>query len=73
MKTQKERIIAYIKEFGSITTAQAFTDLGVSRLSARVAELKDDGFVFEDSWETAKNRYGETVTFKKFTLKGEAK
>lgn len=71
MKNQKERIIQYIKDFGSITTKEAFIDLGVSRLSARIADLKDEGYEFTDEWESSKNRYGETVTYKRFSFREE--
>lgn len=71
MKNQKERIIQYIKDFGSITTKEAFNDLGVSRLSARIADLKDEGYEFTDEWESSKNRYGETVTYKRFAFREE--
>jgi len=69
MRNQKERIIAYMERFGSITTAQAFIDLGVSRLSARIFDIKEDGYAIDEEWVTAKNRFGEDVTFKKFSLK----
>lgn len=71
MKNQKERIIQYINDFGSITTKEAFNDLGVSRLSARIADLKDEGYEFTDEWESSKNRYGETVTYKRFSFRKE--
>lgn len=71
MKNQKERIIRYINDFGSITTKEAFIDLGVSRLSARIADLKDEGYEFTDEWESSKNRYGETVTYKRFSFRKE--
>ena len=38
--TQCERIVQYMKDFGSITTLQAFTDLGCTRLASRVTDLK---------------------------------
>ena len=38
--TQCQRIIAYIKEFGSISTLEAFRDLGVARLASRIHDLK---------------------------------
>ena len=37
---QKQRIIDYIKEFGSITSWQAYQDLGVMQLGARIDQLK---------------------------------
>ena len=44
--TQKDRVVAYINEFGSITTWQAYADLGITRLSARIWELKEEGYIF---------------------------
>lgn len=70
MKTQKQRIIEYIQRFGSITTREAFLDLGIARLSSRIFELKEDGYDFIETWESAKNRYGEPTTYKRFKLKG---
>lgn len=37
---QCDKIIRYIKDFGSITTMQAFQDLGITRLSGRIYDLK---------------------------------
>ena len=69
MKTQRERIVDYINIHGSITTAEAFDRLGISRLSARLFELKDEGYAFDEEWVTEKNRYGEAVSFKRFSFK----
>lgn len=41
--TQNERIMDYIKEFGSITQFEAFKDLGVMRLASRISDLKRSG------------------------------
>lgn len=70
MKSQTERILEYIEKFGSITTKEAFIDLGIARLSARIFELKEQGYSFTEEWETTKNRFGEAVTYKRFSLKG---
>lgn len=69
--TQCDKIINYIKEFGSITAFEAFSDLGITQLGARVFELKSKGYEFETELKTAKNRYGETVHFKAYKLKHE--
>lgn len=66
--TQADRIIDYINEFGSITPLQAFRDLGITRLAARVFEMKQDGVQFEQEWQTSKNRYGEEVRYMKYWL-----
>lgn len=67
--TQAEMIVEYIDKFGSITSKDAFNDLGVTRLSARVADLKREGYAFEETWESSKNRFGETVSYKRFSFK----
>lgn len=66
--TQNERILNYIKDFGSITTLEAMQDLGVMRLGSRVSELRQDGFNIIDEWETRLNRYGEKVSYKRYRL-----
>lgn len=66
--TQGERIIGYIRKFGSITSYDAYSDLGVTQFATRVSELKEQGYEFKTEWESKKNRYGEPVTFKRYYL-----
>ena len=66
---QTERILKYIDDFGSITQAQAFMDLGVMRLASRINDLKKAGYAIGDEYVSSKNRYGETVYYKKYYLK----
>lgn len=61
----KQRIIDYINEFGSITTFQAFTDLGCTRLSEYIRQIREDRKVLDKTIST-KNRYGEKVWYKEF-------
>lgn len=68
--TQCERIIQYMKDFGSITTLQAFTDLGCTRLASRVTDLKRQGYDIKSEFVSGKNRYDETVSYKKYYLGG---
>lgn len=71
MKKQAQRILEYLEEFGSISSREAFLDLGVMRLSARIFDLKSAGYEFEEAFETAKNRFGEPVSYKRYALKAE--
>ena len=66
--TQKERVLDYIERFGGITSYEAFADLGVTRLSAVIFDLKKLGYTFIDENIKRINRYGEPVTFKKYKL-----
>ena len=68
-QNQCEKIIKYINEFGSITTLDAFTDLGCTRLASRICDLKKQGYLFDKSFEKSKNRFGEDVTYIRYRLK----
>ena len=39
MMTQCEKVLEYMKEFGSITPIEAMQDIGCMRLAARIADL----------------------------------
>lgn len=66
--TQGEKIIAYIKEFGSITAFDAYTDLGIMRLASRIHDLTEQGYNFKRETVTSKNRYGETIHYTRYSL-----
>lgn len=63
----KNRILEYMKRYGSITTWEAFADLGCTRLSEYIRQLRQD-YVIEYTWIKVKNRYGELVEYKKYRL-----
>ena len=67
-KTQKERIIDYIIQFGSISSWEAYKDLGITQLGARIDQLKKDGFQFETKWVNGENRFKERVSYKRYFL-----
>lgn len=64
----KDRIIRYIEQFGSITTKQAFVDLGCTRLSEYIRQIRLERPVYDETI-SSKNRYGENVWYKKFYFK----
>lgn len=63
-----QRCFDYMMEFGSITTLQAFNDLGDSRLSATIFELKKKGVNISSGVLKVKNRYGENRIIKKYWI-----
>lgn len=68
--TQNEMVLKYLEENGSITTYECYSQLYITRLSARIFDLKKKyGLEFEEQWVTKKNRYGKTCSFKKYILK----
>lgn len=64
---QRDRVLKYIQDFGSITTMQAFQDLGITRLSARIYELKENGYAIKTETVEGKNRYGEKVRYSRYS------
>ena len=68
LSKSEQRVFDYMVEFGSITSLQAFTDLGNSRLSATIFTLKKKGVVIGGSTMTVKNRFGEKRYIKKYWL-----
>ena len=68
--TQNEMIIKYLNEHGSITTYESYSKLFITRLSARIFEIKHKyGIDLEEEWVTKKNIYGKICSFKKYILK----
>lgn len=66
--TQNERILDYIREFGSITQLEALKDLGVMRLASRISDMRKQGYPIKSKVERVKNRYGETCRVKRYYM-----
>ena len=66
--TQCERLIQYIRKRGGITTAQAFSDLGITRLSGRIFDLRRKGIPITTESKVGKNRHGEKVRFTEYKI-----
>lgn len=68
--TNKERVLKYMEEFGSITSLDAFRDLGNTRLSASIWELINrDGYDIRSVTEKSKNRWEEETRYSRYYLK----
>lgn len=68
--TQKELILDYINEFGSITPLEAIRDLGVYRLASRISDLKKLGYPIATKLESVPNRRGKKSNIARYSLKG---
>lgn len=66
--SQKQRIINYIRQFNSISSWEAYADLGITQLGARIDQLKKEGFEFRTEWESNTNRFGEKTEYKRYYL-----
>lgn len=69
--TQAEMVIKYMKEFGSISTYQAFTVLGIVQLPPRIFYLKREGYQFTKERVNTTNRYGKPTHYDIYKLIGE--
>lgn len=70
--TQNERILRHLRDYGSITQREATEEYGCQRLAARIGELRKAGYQINSKMETSKNRYGERVSYARYTLKESA-
>ena len=66
--TQKDRILEYIRKFGSISSFEAYANLGITQLGARIDQLKKEGYEFKTEWESNINRFGEKTDYKRYYL-----
>ena len=66
--TQCDRILRHLREVGPITQADAYREYGCQRLAARIADLREKGYVIHKRTKTSKNRYQESVSFAEYYL-----
>jgi 3'-phosphoadenosine 5'-phosphosulfate sulfotransferase len=66
--TQREAIIDYINQFGSITPMEAFADLGITKLATRVSEMKNDGITLKHESIKCKTRLGRTTHYTRYSF-----
>lgn len=69
--TQNERVKRHLEKYGTITTLEAFRDYGITRLSARIWDLKHkDGLVITEERKVARNRFDEATHVSVYRLEG---
>ena len=66
--TQCDKVLSYMKRFGSITQLEALADIGCMRLASRISDLRQQGVPIGRRMKTGKNRYGDDVTFAEYYL-----
>lgn len=52
--TQNEKILQYMMEVGGISSIDAFKKFAITRLSARIKDLRDKGYQIDSVWEKSK-------------------
>lgn len=70
--TQKEAVLQYIKDFGSITPIQAFADLGITKLATVISNLRlKDGVEIKKESIKVKTRYEKSTVIKRYSFPSE--
>lgn len=66
LSNQHMSILWYICKYGSISPMEAFADLGITKLSTRISEMKSMGIQFSQNYEDRENRFGKKVRFMRY-------
>lgn len=69
MNNQQRQIVSYMERFGSITPMQAIDHLGITKLSTRVGELKQQGYDIAQAYESSYNRFGRKCRYMRYWLR----
>ena len=70
-KSQNEKILDYMRENRGVTWLDAYERFGVSRLSARIYDLRQAGHKIDGVDIKVKNRYGEDCRVTLYVLDEE--
>lgn len=66
--TQAQRVLKYLNDFGSITSLEAYRDLGIIQLPRRIFDLRQAGINIKSDWQVVINRYNEKTQIKRFYI-----
>ena len=66
--TRKQRVLDAMRGHGSIQAFYAINHLGNTRLAATIHSLKKDGYNIKSTMEKGTNKFGESITYAKYTL-----
>ena len=65
---QHDLIVKYLQINRTITPAEAFSHLGITKLATRISEMKQLGYIFYDEWVEDVNRFGIPTRYKRYSL-----
>ena len=67
-ENHKTRLMDYLQSYGSITSLEAIRDLGNTRLSATIYQLRDRGVEIDTEYVQVPTRWGTKTTVAKYKL-----
>lgn len=65
--SQRKLIIDRLEAGGTIERAEAFS-LGIANLTARIAEIRQEGLDVLDKWVEVVNQYGQKTRYKVYFM-----
>jgi len=68
LKSQNQKLLAYLQKSKSITQFQALNLLGIMRLASRIYDLRSAGHEITTSEIAVKNRHGKKVIVAQYQL-----
>jgi len=66
--TQTQAVLDWLMSGDSISSLEAFKELGITRLSAIIFNLRKKGYRITSEDEKTVNRFGSTVVFSRYKL-----
>lgn len=66
-KTQKQEILDYIEQYGSITSMEAFAEIGCTKLSTRISELRREGWEFDIDYISYERKDHRVTEFARYS------
>lgn len=69
--TQNEMVLDYLREHRCITDRQAFEELAIRRLAARISNLREQHIPIKTVMVSKPNRFGRITTYAEYHLEEE--
>ncbi len=66
--SQKDRILKYLEEHGTITTLESVLNLGITDPQHYIMELRNENYNITDKWINGTNRVGRKIRYKRYRL-----
>lgn len=65
---QTQMILKHLQKNKGITSIEAISEYGITRLASRIHELRESGHNIQNFWEESVNRYGVKVKYVRYVL-----
>lgn len=66
--SQKDKVLKYLQEHGKMTSMDAFSQLKITRLSARISDLRDRGIEIDSETVYKRDEDGNPIHYSVYSL-----